>query len=114
METKKQTAADKIYVGGQLQNIRIAKGITQQEMAEKPGCSIKTLSKFENGTDHLKIGTLFRMADILGISVDEVLPGRLTVSGNSFLSDFFTLTEANQKIVKGLIRLLKEQESANG
>lgn len=54
---------------------RKAKGLTQQEVADMLGISNKTLSSWESGRSYPDILTLPALAEIYGVTVDEILSG---------------------------------------
>lgn len=63
-------------VGDILKKARLAKGMTQREVAEKAYISERLYSKIETGSRRLTIGNLARVCHVLDLSVDEV--GELT------------------------------------
>ena len=65
----------KIPVGEFLSALRRAKGYTQQEVADKLGISNRTLSAWERGTAMPDVLLLPALADIYGVTVDEILRG---------------------------------------
>ncbi len=52
-------------IGRRLRNIREEKGMTQQEMAEKIGCSRQTISSFERGEREISLERINRYAQAL-------------------------------------------------
>lgn len=56
---------------------RKQKGMTQKELAEKIGVTNKAISKWETGQGYPEITTIYTLAEILGISTDELLNGEL-------------------------------------
>ena len=73
--------------------LRKEKGLTQAVMAEKLGISNRTISKWENGDGMPDISILSNVAEILGITVDELLRGEK----NPDLPPEITVTEINNK-----------------
>lgn len=59
-----------------LKSLRIAHGYTQQAVADKLFLSAKTISKWETGEGIPDITVLPALADLYGVSVDEILRGR--------------------------------------
>jgi len=53
--------------------LRKEKGLTQAELAEKLSLSPQAISKWENGESLPDITTLPLLADILGVTIDELL-----------------------------------------
>lgn len=62
-------------VGGFICTLRKGKGLTQAVLAEKLGISNRTVSKWENGDGMPDVSILTELAEILGVTVDELLKG---------------------------------------
>ncbi len=62
--------------GNFLSSLRKRKGMTQQELADKLGVTNKAISKWETGEAFPDTALLVPLADIFGITVDELLRGR--------------------------------------
>lgn len=60
-------------LGNHLYNLRVSKGLTQRDIAEKLSISDKAISKWENGTSKPTIYNLQRLADIFDITLEELL-----------------------------------------
>jgi transcriptional regulator with XRE-family HTH domain len=57
-----------------LKECRKKKGWTQQKLAERTGLSFNTITKIEQGIgDSPTLKTLVKLADALGISIDELV-----------------------------------------
>ncbi len=65
----------KLPIGEFLAQIRKEKGYTQREVAEKLGISNRTLSAWEQGRAYPDILTLAQLAEIYGVTADEILKG---------------------------------------
>ena len=61
-------------IGENIRRIRIRKGLSQKELAEKAGMSNVLLNNYEHGLRNPKAETLQRIAQALGVS-PEVLQG---------------------------------------
>jgi transcriptional regulator with XRE-family HTH domain len=55
-------------VGRNVRRIRLEKGLTQEEFAERSGFSQQYLSSLERGTRNPTVVTLFELASALGVS----------------------------------------------
>ena len=66
-----------LKVGKLISNIRKNKGLTQQELANRLGVSSKTISKWECGNGLPDVSMLKKVSEILEISVEELLEGKL-------------------------------------
>ncbi|HFI0135563.1 TPA: XRE family transcriptional regulator [Streptococcus suis] len=92
-----------IYIGQQIKNYRKQIGLTQKELAEKLGMGHTTVANYEKGFRSPKKDTLFDLADVFGVSIDDLFPQRATTAPNSLIEQIsdkvVQLTEPNQKSV---------------
>jgi transcriptional regulator with XRE-family HTH domain len=63
-------------VGMNFKQIRIEKGLTQEELAEASGFSQQYLSGLERGKRNPTVVTLYELAKVLGISHMELVKPR--------------------------------------
>ena len=64
---------DSIEFAQKLSELRNAKGVTQEEVANALGISNKTLSKWENGTSSPDLNMLVALADYYNVTTDALL-----------------------------------------
>ena len=64
---------DKVEFGSFVAELRKEKGLTQKELADKLLVSSKAISKWETGANMPDVSLLIPLADILGVSVTELL-----------------------------------------
>lgn len=70
-----------------LEELRTAKGLTQDIIAAHAGIATSTYSQYENGLRTVPLKTAERIADFLGCELSEIfLPRKFTVSKS--LSEF--------------------------
>lgn len=62
-------------IGEFLKNLRKAKGLTQQAVADELYVNSKTISKWENGDSIPDISIILNVAAFYGVTVDEILKG---------------------------------------
>lgn len=65
-----------ITLGKRIANLRKEKGYTQEGLAEKLGVSPQAVSKWENDQTCPDISILPLLAEMLGVSIDELLTGK--------------------------------------
>ena len=65
-----------ISLGKRIGMLRRQKGLKQEDMAERLGVSPQAVSKWENDQTCPDISLLPRLAELLGVSVDELLSGK--------------------------------------
>ncbi len=59
-------------IGKNIKSIRIKKKLTQKQLAEKVGVSVKTISHWENGYSAPNISGITKLKKSLGVSYDEL------------------------------------------
>lgn len=89
----KQKNADVLRFGEQVKRCRLAKGLTQQALADKLGMTPKSISFIERGENFPAPENLFRLAKFLDMSLDEVVFGSAKFGGE------FALAELNEALV---------------
>lgn len=57
------------YLGQRIEDVRKAKGLTQDELAQKSECSRRTIIQLEQG-GNVSLHILFRVLASLGLSMD--------------------------------------------
>lgn len=62
-----------ISIGENIRRLRLARGITQEQLAEVLNISNAAVSKWERGGSFPDITLLFPIADYFGISVDDLM-----------------------------------------
>ncbi|MBQ9745297.1 MAG: helix-turn-helix transcriptional regulator [Clostridia bacterium] len=60
-------------MGEKITSLRKEKGYTQKELADRMNVTDKAVSKWERGISMPDVGSLPRLAEVLGVSVDELL-----------------------------------------
>jgi transcriptional regulator with XRE-family HTH domain len=63
-------------LGKRLRSLRLAKGWTQQELADKAGMTPAFLSYLENGTRSGSLESLLKLADALNVESEELLAAK--------------------------------------
>ncbi|MCD8026942.1 MAG: helix-turn-helix domain-containing protein [Clostridiales bacterium] len=68
-------------LGANIKKIRQAKGMTQEQLAERADISVNFMSLIENGKN-MSAETLVKIANSLEVSVDNLMCGATKPSGN--------------------------------
>jgi transcriptional regulator with XRE-family HTH domain len=63
-----------LEVGHNLRQARLARAITQSELADALGVSFQQVQKYERGANRLSASRLVRAAHFLGLAASELLP----------------------------------------
>ncbi|PZF72583.1 helix-turn-helix domain-containing protein [Taibaiella soli] len=61
-------------IAQRIKEIRLSKGITQQELAAAIDYEKSNMSRMESGTVNLRIATLYKVAEALEVPVSDLLP----------------------------------------
>ena len=109
MNSISKSNIDKIF-GKILREYRIKSGLTQEQLSEKLGISLKYISRIENGNNGIKTQTLINYMNILGITPNTLYLEFLTnheVKQNILLSEKInSLSNEKKKFVSSIIDLL--------
>lgn len=73
---------DTYITGATIKKLREAKGITQQQLAEKIGVSSKAVSKWETAKGLPDISLVESLSQVLGVSVMELMSGETVINKN--------------------------------
>ncbi len=84
-------ALDYKIMGERLRNARLAKGLTQDQLAEKINVSIAFLSRIESGKTRINLVRLNEICDITGVSEAYVLGGTSENSASYLTEEFNSL-----------------------
>ena len=66
---------DQIKIGSFLKELRKAKELTQEQLAEKLNVSSRTVSRWETGSNMPDIGMLVEIAEFYDVSIPEIIYG---------------------------------------
>ena len=71
---RKQTKQEeiKMELGKKIKQLRFKAGLTQEQLAEKLGIGAQSVSKWENAVSMPDITALPLLAEIFGVSIDEL------------------------------------------
>src|SRR5699024_6749941 len=103
---KTRYSQDVYDVGGRIREKREAAGLTQEQLAERAGISGNAISRYETAENEMRISTLFKIADGLGISPDELMPERFTHNGKEIMKLFAKMDDDSRIAVIQIIKKL--------
>lgn len=63
-----------IEVARRIRDLRVARGLKQVELAERAGVSAVSLNRIERGRQEPSLGSLARLAAVLGVDPADLLP----------------------------------------
>lgn len=70
-----ETSKNEYSFKDNLKNIRESKGLTQKEVADKLGIFVQSYSRYENTDQEPKLNRVVEIANILNVSLDELVFG---------------------------------------
>ena len=91
-------------IGERIRQLRKQNGMTQEQLAELLDVSIQMVSNLERGNKAIRISNLVRLSEILGVSTDFILTGRMNdvdIGGDA--GKFAELSEQNRNMIRMLI-----------
>ena len=102
-------ALDYTALGKRISNFRNASGLTQEQFCEKLNVSRKHISQIEAAISRPSLETLVDIANLLGISTDDLLVDSLTHSASPADSEIHRLLlDCNTTEQEILTRTVKE------
>ena len=109
MDCISKSDIDKIF-GKILREFRIKSGLTQEQLSEKLGISLKYISRIENGNNGIKTQTLINYMNILGITPNTLYSEFLTneqIKKDILLAEKInSLSDEKKKFISSIIDLL--------
>lgn len=110
-----------IYIGSKIKHFRQELGLTQKELAQKIGMGATTVTNYEKGFRTPKKDSLFKLADVLNVSIDDLFPPIEKMSEPSPTSTLTLITETASKldevrqeeVLEFAEEKLEEQENEN-
>lgn len=95
-----------------LRDFRVKNKLTQEQLSEKLGISLKYISRIENGNNGVKTQTLINYMNILGITPNTIYASFITnkeAAKNIGISEkLASLTDEKKDFINSLIDLLQD------
>ena len=85
---------DYTIIGERLKKARLAKKLTQEQLAEKLDVSVAFLSRAERGDVKINLSRISQLCDLLDISISNVLTGTVSNSKDYLTEDFSNLLKS--------------------
>lgn len=100
------TNIDYVALGKRIRNKRIENNLTQEKLSELCDLSAAHIGHIERGTRILSVDVLFRIAQILGVSVDYLLID--SVNNENFINNITPILESSEpKKVKSFLNTVR-------
>ena len=78
-------ALDYTVIGQRIKQARLAKNLTQEDLAEQIDISVAFLSRVERGNSHINLKRLNQLCNLLDVTEGYVLNGASSSSKNCFI-----------------------------
>jgi transcriptional regulator with XRE-family HTH domain len=75
IEMKKRPDPIDVLVGNNVRILRLEKGFSQSNLAERLGITFQQIQKYEKGINRIGSGRLARLSQVLGVSVSRFFQG---------------------------------------
>ena len=99
-------------IGKRVKEVRTEKGISQADLAERCKTSAQYLSHIENGRKQASLQTLVSVAEVLGVSLNELLSGNQVNNPAEYQRDVLQIFEGcssyEKRVLFELLRSAKE------
>lgn len=110
MNSVSKSNIDKNF-GKILRDFRIKNNLTQEQLAEKLGISLKYISRIENGNNGVKTQTLIDCMNILGISPNTIYAPFITnnevLKTITLFEKFSSLSDEKKDFINSMMDLLQ-------
>ncbi len=84
---------DYIAFGRELRKLRLQKHLTQEKLAELVDLSVPYISHLERGTKKASLTVLVRLAESLGVTVDQLLSGNQATDRTAYYPEVQEILE---------------------
>jgi len=107
-------ALDYTVIGQRIKQARLAKNLTQEDLAEKIDISVAFLSRVERGNSHINLKRLNQLCGLLDVTEGYVLNGASSNSANYLDKEFAELikecSSEKQKLIYNVAKTIAETE----
>lgn len=98
----------KLNFADNLRTLRTGKNLTQEQLAEQLGVSVQTVSRWETRTSYPDVELLPILAELFGVTVDELLGATAALREQRKLEDWERVYEKMGKDTAETVRLLRQ------
>ena len=107
-------AIDYGVIGSRIKQARLAKNMTQEDLADKIDISVAFLSRVERGNSHINLKRLNQLCDLLDVSEGYLLNGASSSSENYLDKEFTDLIKSvspeKQKLIYNAAKTIAETD----
>lgn len=102
------TAINYERIGRRVQQLRKMKHLSQADLADLTEMSVAYISHIETGVKRASLESVVRIANALGVTVDQVLNGNQTGNPNEYKSELGVLIDDCNGYERGVIHDIAE------
>ena len=110
----RQVAIDYSVIGSRIKQARLAKNMTQEDLADKIDISVAFLSRVERGNSHINLKRLNQLCGLLDVSEGYLLNGASSSSENYLDKEFTDLIKSvspeKQKLIYNVAKTIAETD----
>lgn len=107
-------AIDYSVIGSRMKQARLAKNMTQEDLADKIDISVAFLSRVERGNSHINLKRLNQICGLLDVSEGYLLNGASSSSENYLDKEFTDLIKSvspeKQKLIYNVAKTIAETD----
>ena len=107
-------ALDYTVIGQRIKQARLAKNMTQEDLADKIDISVAFLSRVERGNSHINLKRLNQLCGLLDVTEGYVLNGASSSSKNYLNKEFSELIKGcspeKQKLIYNIAKTIVETD----
>ena len=107
-------AIDYSVIGSRIKQARLAKNMTQEDLADKIDISVAFLSRVERGNSHINLKRLNQLCDLLDVSEGYLLNGASSSSENYLDKEFTDLIKSvspeKQKLIYNVAKTITKTD----
>ena len=107
-------ALDYNVIGSRIRQARLAKNMTQEDLADQIDISVAFLSRVERGNSHINLKRLNQICNLLDVSEGYLLNGASSDSENYLNKEFTDLIKsvppAKQKLIYNVAKIIAETD----
>ena len=94
-------------LGKKIKNLRIEKGLTQENLADYVGCNTSHISNIENSYTKLSLNVLLAIANALNVSIDYLLADQLNSTSTIISQEIINkLSKCNDSDKEKIIQII--------
>ena len=100
-------------IGARIKDIRVKKGISQAELAEKARLSTPVISSLENGHSKIWLVTFAKVCEALQVSANDILRLDTPSAINDYPKEFTALiSDCNSSEIESILKIAKEVKAS--